>query len=292
MGSPVTADAAAGRGNEIRPDGRPIGAEIARLRLATRALRYHLDELPIDYRLDVPGDRFLAGLAFMFARQRYDCADSMIGASFGGTVLGAISRSLFVDGLRWLWIGENPERRRSLLGDLLEERERICAVLDDADCSCPILARWLMPLPDVADLTGASMTWLDAPTIPSEDVLLEEFLARADTGSSLPGGGGIHSAMLDQAGALLDMAGLRGAVMVLAHAGHGNYLGLQSCLTDGGAVGHDLVAVGQKSVDLDQMLDAEAGDGEHFDDVAPGLLTLRLETFGARCRPIVRVPGR
>jgi hypothetical protein len=25
------------------------------------------------------------------------------------------------DGLRWLWIGEQPERRRSLLGDLLED---------------------------------------------------------------------------------------------------------------------------------------------------------------------------
>ena len=105
----------AGHGDEVRPDGRAIQAETARLRLATRALRYHLDELPIDYRLDVPGDRYLAGLAFMFARQRYDCADSMIGASFGGTVLGSIARSLFVDGLRWLWIGEQPKRRRSLL---------------------------------------------------------------------------------------------------------------------------------------------------------------------------------
>jgi hypothetical protein len=38
------------------------------------------------------------------------------------------------------------------------------------------------------------------------------------------------------------MAGLRGAVMVLAHAGHGNYLGLQSSLTDDGAPGHDLRA--------------------------------------------------
>jgi hypothetical protein len=38
------------------------------------------------------------------------------------------------------------------------------------------------------------------------------------------------------------MAGLRGAVMVLAHAGHGNYLGLQSSLTEDGAIGHDLRA--------------------------------------------------
>lgn len=47
------------RGNRSRgrdsPDGRAMGVEIARLRLATRALRCHLDELPIDYRLDVPG---------------------------------------------------------------------------------------------------------------------------------------------------------------------------------------------------------------------------------------------
>jgi hypothetical protein len=30
--------------------------------------------------------------------------------------------------------------------------------------------------------------------------------------------------------------------MVLAHAGHGNYLGLQSCLTGDGAADHDLRA--------------------------------------------------
>jgi hypothetical protein len=201
-----------------------------------------MDELPIDYRLDVPGDRFLAGLAFMFARQRYDCSDSMIGASFGGTVLGSIARSLFVDGLRWLWIGQQPERRRSLLGDLLEERNRICTALDDAQCSCPILARWLMPLPDVADLTGESMTWLDAAAMPGEEQLLEEFLARPVTGSPPPGDARRHSALMDRASALLDMAGLRGAVMVLAHAGHGNYLGLQSCLTEDAAAGHDLRA--------------------------------------------------
>ena len=40
------------------------------------------------------------------------------------------------------------------------------------------------------------------------------------------------------------------------------------------------LAVGQERIDLDQMLDAEAGGGEHLDDVAPGLLALRLETFG------------
>src|ERR1700694_1231299 len=51
-------------------------------------------------------------------------------------------------------------------------------------------------------------------------------------------------------------------------------------LAANGAVGHDLVAVGQKRIDLDQMLDAEAGGGENFDDVAAGLLALCLETLG------------
>lgn len=189
------------------------------------------------------GDRFLTGLAFMFARQRYDCADSMIGAGFGGTVLGSIARSLFVDGLRWLWIGEQPDRRRSLLGDLLEERNRICILLEQTGVSCPILPRWLMPLPDVADLTGQSLAWLDAPSMPSEDELLNDFLARSNTVDllTLTGVGG-HAALLRRTRALLDMAGLRGAVMVLAHAGHGNYLGLQSSLTEDGAAGHDLRA--------------------------------------------------
>jgi len=88
-------------GDEMRPDGRAPTPETHKLRVTTRALRYHLDTLPIEYDLDVSSDRFLAGLAFMFARQRYDCADSLIGAGFGGTVLGSIARSLFVDGLRW-----------------------------------------------------------------------------------------------------------------------------------------------------------------------------------------------
>ncbi len=229
-------------GDEMRPDGRAPTPETRKLRAATRALRMHLDTLPIDYNLNVPGDRFLAGLAFMFARQRYDCAESMIGAGFGGTVLGSIARSLFVDGLRWLWIGEQPERRRSLLGDLLEERNRICVLLEETDASCPILSRWFMPLPDVADLTGESLTWLDAPSMPSEDELLDDFLARSGAGPSPSQADGEHAALLRRARALLDMAGLRGAVMVLAHAGHGNYLGLQSSLTDDGAAGHDLRA--------------------------------------------------
>lgn len=81
---------AAGRVNnddEMRPDGREVMSETRKLRTVTRMLRHHLDTLPIDYDLDVSADRFLAGLAFMFARQRYDCADSMIGAGMGGTVI-------------------------------------------------------------------------------------------------------------------------------------------------------------------------------------------------------------
>ncbi len=229
-------------GDEMRPDGRVPTLETRKLRVATRALRHHLDTLPIDYDLEVSGDRFLAGLAFMFARQRYDCADSMIGAGFGGTVLGSIARSLFVDGLRWLWIGEQPERRRSLLGDLLEERNRICVLLEETNTSCPILPRWFMPVPDVADLTGQSLTWLDAPSMPSEDELLHDFLARSGTDPSPSQSEGEHAALLRRARMLLDMASLRGAVMVLAHAGHGNFLGLQSSLTDDGAPGHDLRA--------------------------------------------------
>lgn len=227
---------------EMRPDGRTTTPETRQLRSATRALRYHLDTLPIDCREDVPGDRFLAGLAFMFARQRYDCAESMIGAGFGGTVLGSMARSLFVDGLRWLWIGDQPDRRRSLLGDLLKERNGVCVKLEETDSSCPILSRWLMPLPDVADLTGQSLTWLDAPSMPSEDELLDDFLVKSAIDPSSTQAEGKHAALLRSARALLDPAGLHGAVMVLAHAGHGNYLGLQSSLTDDGAAGHDLRA--------------------------------------------------
>ncbi|MGW7534078.1 hypothetical protein [Amycolatopsis sp. NPDC054798] len=223
-------------GNDERPDRRPVTPETARLRRAARALRLHLDELPIDYNLDVPGDHYLTSVAFMFARQRYDCADSLIGAGFGGTVIGSIARSLFVDGLRWLWIGDDPPRRRSLLGDLLDERNRLCVLLDKTDTTCPHLPRWLMPIPDVADLTGASMTWLDVLPTPGEEDLLDEFFNRsANAQAAAPG-----SPLLHRVAPLLDMAGLKGASMVLAHAGHGNYLGLQSSLTDGGATGHDL----------------------------------------------------
>ncbi|MFY1632308.1 hypothetical protein ACN27F_03315 [Solwaraspora sp. WMMB335] len=228
--------------DDVRPDGRIATPATRQLRVATRALRLHLDELPIDYRLDVPGDRFLAGLAFMFARQRYDCADSMIGAGFGGTVIGSMARSLFVDGLRWLWIAEQPERRRSLLGDLLEERNRICVLLEETGASCPNLARWFMPLPDVADLTGESLAWLDARSMPSEDELLNDFLATSRSDRSMPQAHNNHTMLVQRTRELMELAGLRGAVMVLAHAGHGNHLGLQSSLTDDGVPGHDLRA--------------------------------------------------
>ncbi|SDH40987.1 hypothetical protein SAMN05216553_12134 [Lentzea fradiae] len=228
--------------HDERPDGQVATPETLKLRRATRALRLHLDELPIDYHLDISGDRFLAGLAFMSARQRYACADSMIGAGFGGSVIGAIARSLFVDGLQWLWIGELPERRRALLGDLLEERNGLCILLEDTGASCANLARWLMPLPDVADLTGESLSWLDAPAMPVEQELIDEFLARRTENVSVIGDTGEHEELLRRTRTLLDMSGLLGAVMVLAHAGHGNYLGLSSSVTEHGAAGHDLRA--------------------------------------------------
>lgn len=217
-----------------RPDGRTPSPDLIELRKATRSLRVQLDELPIDFNEGLSGDRFLAGLAFMSTRNRYDCAESMIGAGFGGTVLGALSRSVFVDGLRWLWIADDPDaRRHSLLGDLLEERSRILRTLRTSGSSCGNLPRWLMPLPDLADLTGQSMTWVDALAIPEEHALLDDYLTHPSATAG---------AACDRARELLDLAGLRGAVAVLAHAGHGNYLGLQSSLTDDGAPGHDLRA--------------------------------------------------
>lgn len=217
-----------------RPDGRTPSPSVLALRSATRALRLHLDELPIDYNNNLSGDQFLAGLAFMSARQRYDCAESMIGSGFGGTVLGALARGVFIDGLRWRWIAGDPDTRRiTLLGDLLEERNHICEVLRTTNSSCGNLTRWLMPLPDVADLTGQSQTWLDAPAIPAEAALLDDFLTHV-TQSARPAA--------TRADDLLDLAGLRGAVAVLEHAGHGNFLGLQSTLSDDGVPGHDLRA--------------------------------------------------
>jgi hypothetical protein len=232
----------ANSGDDNRTDGRATTPETAALRAATRALREHLDELPVDYNLNVPGDRFLTGLAFMFARQRYDCADSMIGAGFGGTVLGFLARSLFIDGLRWLWIAQDPERRRSLLGDLIEERNRLCIQFETSQLFSDILPRWLMPLPDVADLTGASMTWVDAQPMPDDGELLSNFLAGQSANSPARPTSDTTTVLLEQARTLLDVAGLRGAAMVLDHAGHGNYLGFQSTLTEDGAAGHDLRA--------------------------------------------------
>ena len=72
-----------------RPDGRIASSELIQLRASTRALRNHLDQLPIDYAHDLTGDRVLAGMSFNFARQQYACAESLIGAGMGGTVLGA-----------------------------------------------------------------------------------------------------------------------------------------------------------------------------------------------------------
>ncbi|TQM85484.1 hypothetical protein FHX81_7968 [Saccharothrix saharensis] len=226
---------------EKRPDGRTATPQTLRLRTATRTLRLHLDELPIDYDLAVPGDRFLAGMAFMFARQRYACAESMIGSGFGGTVIGSMARGLFVDGLRWLWIANHPDRRRCLLGELRDERNRLCILLEETDASIGNKPRWLMPLPDIADLTGQSLSWLDAPPMPDDAELLDHFLARrVDPQPS--SGSGEHAELLRRTHTLLDMSGLRGAVMVLAHAGHGNHLGLLSSLTEDGAAACDLRA--------------------------------------------------
>ena len=87
------------------------------------------------------------------------------------------------------------------------------------------------------------MTWLDAPSLPSEDELLDDFLSRpAARPPAAPPPEDEHTALLHRTRDLLDMAGLRGAVMILAHAGHGNYLGLLNTLTHDGAAGHDLRA--------------------------------------------------
>lgn len=235
-------DLSTASGDEARPDGRTPSPETIRLRMATRALRYHLDTLPLEIDPNSTGEQFLTTLAIMSARHRYDCADSMIGASFGGTVLGSIARSVFIDGLRWLWIARQPERQRFLLGDLLEERNRLCILLEQTGASCPIMARWFMPVPDVADLSGESLSWLDVSSIPTEDELLDDFLNRSDSSELSPRRASEHATLLRRARGLLDIAGLRGAVMILAHAGHGNHLGMQSSLTDDGGAGYDLRA--------------------------------------------------
>jgi hypothetical protein len=190
-----------------------------------------------------PGDRFFAELAFPFARQRYSCAESMIGAGFGGTVIGSLARSLFADGLRWMWIGAAPSQRLvTLLGSMMEERNRICMILENSDASCPIVPRWFAPVTEIADMTGASTAWLQAPAIPDEQNLLDQFLAKpiATQNVSLGLSNTTPKELLASAEQLLAIVGLQGAVLVLAHAGHGNLLGLQSSLTKGGATGHDL----------------------------------------------------
>jgi len=217
-----------------RPDGRDETPALAALRDATRALRLHLSSLPVDFNEVTTPDRFLTGLAFMSTCQRFEAAESMVGSGFGGTVLGSLSRSVFFDGLRWLWVSADPKtRRRALLGDLLAERNRMCKTLVPPDSSCGNLQRWLQPIPPIADLTGESMTWLDAPAFPSEQALLDDYLTRSPAD---PSSASARSA------ALLDVAGLRGAVYVLAHAGHGNFLGLQSAVSEDGVPGHDLRA--------------------------------------------------
>jgi hypothetical protein len=224
-------------GDDTRPDQRASTPETLQLRAATRALRLHLDELPIDYSERVPPDRFLTGMAFMLARNRYACAESMIGAGFGGTVIGSIARSVLTDGLRWLWIAQGPAtRRRCILGDLLAERGRVAALLDD---DCPTRTRWLMPAPPVADLGGGSHTWLDAPCVPGQEMLLNEvFGARAAEGPATTGGE--LAGFVAQAHEMLDLAGLRGVALILAQAGHGNYLGQRSALAGDGTPGFDL----------------------------------------------------
>lgn len=129
--------------DDTRPDGRISTPENLDLRAATRAFRLHLDELPVGYDERVSPDHFLSGLASVFARNRYAWTESMIGSGFGGTVIGGIARSLLIDGLRWLWIAQEPDRRRCILGDLLAERNRIAYLLSSD--TGPSLTRFLIP---------------------------------------------------------------------------------------------------------------------------------------------------
>jgi hypothetical protein len=76
-------------------------------------LRLHLDGLPAVFHFEGAGDQFLAESVFPFARWRYGCADSLLGSGMGGTVVGALARSLFDDGLRWQWIAQDAAERRS-----------------------------------------------------------------------------------------------------------------------------------------------------------------------------------
>ncbi len=221
---------------ERRPDGRVVSEKLDRLRAATRALRLHLDSLPIDYRLGDAPERFLAGLAVASARQRYDCAESFIGAGFGGMAAGALARGLLVDALRWTWIAASPGRSRRLLADLLAERSRLCELVDSVDADAPTLPRWLQPLPSLAGLTGFGQRWEELSPIPGDDELLSDFLSSRLVSAA----GETPEPSLARVLALLAGAELKGATMVLAHAGHGNYLGLLSTVGEGGAPGFDL----------------------------------------------------
>lgn len=221
-----------------RPDGRTVSQELNALREATRALRLHLDPLPVDYNLGDAPERFLTGLAFASARQRYDCAESFIGAGFGGMAAGALARGLLVDALRWTWIAASSGRSRRLLADLLAERSRICELVDELDVDVPSLPRWLQPLPNIAGLTGFGQRWDELVPIPSDDRLLSDLLSSRFSTSSADGSA--TDLALARAVQLLSGAELRGATMVLAHVGHGNHLGLLSTVGESGAPGFDL----------------------------------------------------
>lgn len=223
---------------QVRPDGRSGPDDVLRLRRATRALRQHLDTLPIDFNLGALPYRFLTGLAFVSARNRYDYVESLIGAGFGGTAMGAISRGLLVDALRWEWISSDPKRVKSLEAELLRERDRICNLLAETQATCPILNRWLQPLPAVAGLTGQAQAWERLDPVPSDERLLASFLAAHESAAgerSSP-----WSALQARVRTLLSRAELHGSSMVLAHSGHGNYLGLLSSVAEDGSVGFDL----------------------------------------------------
>lgn len=196
------------------------------------------------FHFEGPGDQFLSESAFPFARWRFGCAASLLGSGIGGTVVGALARSLFDDGLRWQWIGQSPaERRPTLLSGMLHERDRICGYLEEHDVGCLNLARWFVPLSGVTDLTGSSLDWLSAPDPPGAEELLDAYLASSP---AVPDPaqltGGRVQDLLETARGMLAVSGLRGAVMVLAHAGHGSLLGMQSSVTADGVPGHDLRA--------------------------------------------------
>ena len=221
----------------------PVSDQTRTLRTAARALRMHLRPLPIVFHHGSPTERFLAELAFPFARLRYECADSLLGAGFGGTVLGSMARSLFTDGLRWLWISDDPEDRlSSLLHSMLNERNRICLAFERNDLVCPILPRWLAPLNGVTDLTGDDPRWSAATSMPNEEKLLNDFLSSPIDAHAIPPRltGADQSELRAAARSMMAMAGLRGAVAILSHAGHGNLLGAESNLTEDGVIGHDL----------------------------------------------------